>query len=185
MDGWRPGAESRLFGPDRASWHFSVYRDGVIEQHYETEDVCWHCGAPGNLYYIGIEHEGSSIQPLTPTQYQATLNLQRWLFAQHPEWGQPELRKNLWEHGWLMATDCPSGRIPWERLLADLKEDGDMTEQQVKDIFASMMWPRFGPAYHTTRATAAALDGKGQEFKEQIELAIKSAQDWNLWPKEA
>jgi hypothetical protein len=122
MEGWRPGAESRLFGPDEASWHFSVYQDGTIEQHYEPEATCWHAGTQGNLHYVGIEHEGKD-QPLTDAQYQATLRLHRWAFAENPGWGAPELRKNLHEHNWLWPTSCPNGRIPWVRLMADLEDD--------------------------------------------------------------
>ena len=131
MEGWRPGAESRLYGPDQASWHFSVYQDGSLEQHYETGSALWHCGYPGNLHFDGIEHEGKD-QPLTEPQYQTTLRLTRWYFDQHPEWGAPELRQNLQEHGWLWPTACPSGRIPWARLIADLEEDNVTLQRELE-----------------------------------------------------
>jgi hypothetical protein len=124
--------ESRLYGPDDASWTFSSYQDGTLEQHYETGTVLWHAGYPANLYFDGVEHEGKD-QPLTEAQYANTLRLTKWYFEQHPEWGAPELHKNLQEHGWLWPTACPSGRIPWVRLLADLQEE-DVIAEEVRAI---------------------------------------------------
>jgi N-acetyl-anhydromuramyl-L-alanine amidase AmpD len=121
------------------SWTFSSYQDGGLDQHYEIEDVVWHCGYPGNLHYVGIEHEGLN-EPLTEAQYQETLRLHRWLFEQHPQWGKPMRGVNLFEHKELWPTSCPSGRIPWARLIADLQED-NMDEATVKGIVDKALKP--------------------------------------------
>src|SRR3989304_5663863 len=42
-EGWWPGIYSRLDGPDRASWHFTVAHDR-LEQHYPVGALCWHAG---------------------------------------------------------------------------------------------------------------------------------------------
>jgi len=130
-------ARGRLMGPDRASWHFSVRQTGTIYQHYDSEAVCWHCGVaaapptPSNINLIGVELEGGPLdnvsEPLTPIQYQATLDLLRWAWEAHG-FDAPALRATLWEHRRLSPTACPSGRIPWGRLIADLttSEEDDM-----------------------------------------------------------
>ena len=130
MDGWQAGAYSRLMDAnERASWQYSVYQDGIIEAHYDDQAVCWHCGnIIGNRDYIGIEHEGRAPDELTKAQYQATLGLVRYLFREHG-WGAPERRVNLWEHRELSQTSCPSGRIPWDRLIADLQGGDVMTDE--------------------------------------------------------
>ena len=101
------------------SWPFTVMQDGRVEQHYDTAVSCWHAGnreANGRL--IGIEHEGVTGEPLTPAQTAASVALVRWL-AQECGW-RPERAsgpaQTLWEHHEVTpTTDCPSGRIPWER----------------------------------------------------------------------
>jgi len=88
-EGYKAVMRALIADPDNEkSWTFSSYQDGGLDQHYEIEDVVWHCGYPGNLHYIGIEHEGLN-EPLTEAQYQETLRLHRWLFEQHPQWGKP------------------------------------------------------------------------------------------------
>ena len=122
MVGAYAGALSRLMGPDRASWHFSVLKNGDVFQHYDTTVVCWHAGdAAVNGGYVGIEHEGggpgNEREPLTPEQLAASVKLVRWLSETH---GFPLNREHLREHNEVYATACPSGRIPW----AEYEEDG-------------------------------------------------------------
>ena len=44
------------------------------------------------------------------------------------------MRVNLWEHNWLTQTSCPSGRIPWDRLIADLQGGDEMDPDEVRAI---------------------------------------------------
>ena len=128
MAGSWAAARSRLFNlEEEASWTFSVLKDGRIYQHYPLESVTWHAGYIANRHHIGIEHEGGSggpsgntSEPLTERQYAATLALTRELRRLLPHLGPPSRETNLREHNEFMATACPSGRIPWARLIADL-----------------------------------------------------------------
>lgn len=131
---------SELDRPDReASWHFSHAQTGNLYQHYPLESICWHAGLAGdrridtsligNATLIGEEHEGGGPgnvgEPLTESQYQSSLYVttETRRLCPHVVASPPTLRRNLWEHGWLSSTSCPSGRIPWQRLLADLEAD--------------------------------------------------------------
>lgn len=134
----------------QASWHFTLPKQGPVRayQHYELEDICWHCGQPGderrdtsligNMTLIGLEHEGRAGEPLTGWQVESTTMLSRDLRAVLPNYGNapPTLRRNMWEHGWLSNTACPSGRIPWAGIIAALQEEvEDVPTQQVWDDF--------------------------------------------------
>lgn len=146
MVGAYAAAEGRLLGPDQASWHFSVLKDGSVKQHFtDLRTVAWHCGGPGdanplsaavgNVALIGIEHEGGSMgnvsEPLTAPQLAATIAVQRWCYTQLPELKSPELHASHWEHRWLAPTACPSSRIPWGIIIPAL--EGDMYEQADRD----------------------------------------------------
>lgn len=71
----------------RASWHFSILRNGQVIQHYDTELITWHCGSVYfNHKLIGIEHEGGYSphnEPLTEAQKIASVELVNWLAATH------------------------------------------------------------------------------------------------------
>jgi len=110
LDSWRT-----------ASWQFTNDDSGLY-QHYPISDVCWHAGFEANKKYVGVESTGRKGERLTDRQYDQLLGLHFWLREQGVL-TVCELRADLWEHGWLWPTDCPSGRIPWDRLIADLKEE--------------------------------------------------------------
>lgn len=76
----------------QVSSHYMVCVDGSVEQFVDEEDTAWVNGRidhptsalvlsrPGinpNLYTIGIEHEGTGKQPLTPMQRDASVSLIR------------------------------------------------------------------------------------------------------------
>ena len=101
----------------RASWHYSVLKDGEVFQHYSDEVQAWHAGSAFNNSTIGIEHEGGlnpTNEPLTGLQRNASVSLIRWLAVQHNF--KMERRVGLWEHNEVSdePTACPSGRIAWE-----------------------------------------------------------------------
>ena len=120
MVGSLGAAFDRLYGPDTASWHFSIAQDGTVYQHYDTMAVCWHAGSPKwNGLLIGIEHEGgppgNESEPLTAPQLATSVELVRWLAVECGfRLSRTPPDKALWEHhetGY--PTACPSGRIPW------------------------------------------------------------------------
>lgn len=92
------------------SWHFSVYRDGRVQQHYVMSTVTWHAG-PANFDMVGIEHEGFAGEPLTTKQLAASIKLVKWIGEQA---GWKPSTDTLHAHSEYMSTACPSGRIPWE-----------------------------------------------------------------------
>lgn len=130
MEGYRGGAYAVLDGPRQASWTFSIYRSGPPEQHYPLEAITWHAGLPGdrrndtsligNLTLVGKEHEGVR-EDLTPSQLDWSLKITQAIRDLCPRVraNPPALRVNLWEHNWLTATSCPSGRIPWQVFLQE------------------------------------------------------------------
>ena len=124
----------------RASWHYSVLKDGVVLVHYFDEAITWHCDSmQQNIRLIGIEHEGGlnpHNEPLTIKQREASVDLVRWLSQRY---GFPLVRKvGLWEHREIAQTACPSGRIPWEYYTA---EEEDMAAIET-------IWnPDFGRLY--------------------------------------
>lgn len=143
----------------QASWTFSVAKDGKVYQHYPLESITWHGGGiNANRRFIGIEHEGKVGEPLTEPQYQATLKLSRAIREACPNVGgkPPARRVNLFEHREMTefgsaATSCPSNRIPWARLIADLspvaaKEDSLTPEQELKlDRIIQLLEAILGP----------------------------------------
>jgi hypothetical protein len=127
MEGSLAGGLGELDKPERrASWAFSNPKVGPLLQHYEAEAVTWHGGGiQANTQFIGIEHEGMAGQPLTENQIVNVVGLLRWL-AEVEAWPGFVRFLTLWEHRDMTRfgsapTACPSGRIPWERIIGDLE----------------------------------------------------------------
>lgn len=139
-----------LDGPRQSSWHFTLPKQPPVRfyQHYHLEDICWHCGLPGdessdtsligNITLFGEEHEGVAGEPLTAWQVENSTLLSLELRARCIKFrmNPPILRVNEWEHNWLSPapTACPSGRIPWMEIIARINaaEEGDMTSEELK-----------------------------------------------------
>jgi hypothetical protein len=102
------------------SWHFSVFSDGAVEQHYPLETMCWHAKTPANYLYAGIECEGKAGDPVDGIQLASLINLLDWI-RNTEAWPAAARGVTLWEHNQFVATACPSGRIPWPAVLAGLK----------------------------------------------------------------
>lgn len=151
-EGWYPGMLSVLDDLSRGSWHFSILLDGRLIQHYQLEDIAWHCGLPGdertdtsligNITLVGVEHEGKDA-PINTAQIATTTRLSSDLRILCPAYGSrpAQLRVNMWEHNWLSFTQCPSDRILWNPIIAGLSqpplEEDDMTpaqEQALTDV---------------------------------------------------
>jgi N-acetyl-anhydromuramyl-L-alanine amidase AmpD len=125
MEGSLAAALGELDNPSRlASWTFSNPKAGNVLQHYPLESVTWGSGSPeANRRFVSIEHEGWAGEPLTENQITNLVMLARTLTA------EPRSRTtNLREHNEMTAygaqpTACPSGRIPWAEIIAELQED--------------------------------------------------------------
>jgi len=113
------------------SYHGSNLFDGRFYQHYPFTARCHHATAANNDY-IGIENEGDFPKEPTLTQPQIdnlirlTKDLEQWKGWKGTRTG--DKTQTLWEHRevvWLggEATSCPSGRIPWDKILAGLQEE--------------------------------------------------------------
>lgn len=115
------------------SWHFSVMTDGAVQQHYPLVASCWHAGSKmANIRLIGVEHEGAG--RLTEAQIVASVALTRWIAEQGGYALSRTGNVTLYEHRELYETDCPNGRIPWDRYEED---DMEVTKlDQVEGVHA-------------------------------------------------
>lgn len=126
-----------LDGPRQASWHFSIPKTGTpIYQHVDTDEIAWTNGShESNRRFWGIECEGRAGEALTEPQYQALLQVVRWLWATH-QVGAIIRQATLWEHNEMTLfgatpTSCPSGRIPWALIISALAgQEDDMTDAE-------------------------------------------------------
>lgn len=85
----------------RVSAHFFVRRDGSIVQFVPTEARAWHAGVSSfqgrercNDFSLGIEVEGTDVEPYTDEQYLALGRLARALKARYPlraAWGHEHI----------------------------------------------------------------------------------------------
>jgi hypothetical protein len=145
MEGSMAGAYSVLDSSAQSSWTFSLPKAGEPIQHYSLEKITWHAGLPGdrrqdtsligNLTLVGKEHEGVAGEPWTENQLHWSAKIDVACRALCPAFGAnpPILRKNMWEHRWLSATSCPSGRNPWNAkfaLINEWEDDMGMTEAE-------------------------------------------------------
>jgi hypothetical protein len=134
QEGTQAGAYSVLDGPAQSSWTFSLPKFSEPIQHYGLTKITWHAGLPGdrrhdtsligNLTLVGKEHEGKAGEPWTENQVYWSAKIDVALRELCPAFGAnpPTLRKNMWEHRWLSATSCPSGRNPWHAKFALITE---------------------------------------------------------------
>ncbi len=139
MEGRIKAALARLNGLDKVSWAFSNPFEGPLLQHYEIEAVTWHAGdAEANRLYLGVENEGVAGEPLNKNQMDNLVGLLHWL-AEEEDWPgfTHEVGGTLLEHRWFVATACPSGRIPWQALIARLEStmpEKTLTREQYINI---------------------------------------------------
>ena len=103
------------------SWTFFIRKAGTVIQHYPITASPFHAGSKEwNISTVGVEHEGFANEPLTLSQAQASIEVNRWIALQggftlsrSGTGGSTSQQKTLWEHREVFATACPSGRIPW------------------------------------------------------------------------
>lgn len=137
-EGYRAGMFAVLDGPRKSSWHFSVMKNGEVYQHVSTGNISWASGNfEANNGSINIEEEGKAGEALTPAQYASTIALLLWLFRGYG-FGLPSRETNLREHNEFWNTSCPSGRIPWKKIILALME-ADMDEVTVRRLIHEAM----------------------------------------------
>ncbi|KKN16079.1 hypothetical protein LCGC14_0979680 [marine sediment metagenome] len=190
MEGSLAGAYSVLDGPRQASWTFSIPKVGEPIQHYELSKITWHAGLPGdrrtdtsligNLTLVGKEHEGRAGEPWTANQVHWSAKIDVALRAMCPAFGAnpPTLRKNMWEHRWLSATSCPSGRNPWQAKFALINEwEDDMpTLKEITDALRPVI------AAESKKAVVAALAGTAKSVTE-VRNSLRGGDLPGIWVK--
>ena len=147
MVGSMSGALRELASPARAaSWTFSNPKEGQLVQHYPVGWHAWANGSrPANEQFVACENEGGPIgnesEPLTESQIDNLVELTVWLHATQ-EWTTLTRQVTLWEHNELQrfgstATACPSGRIPWETIIARseriINKENDVTDEELEN----------------------------------------------------
>lgn len=123
----RPKANGSLPG----SWHFTNAKDAQpLIQHYALDVITWHARG-GNTANFGVENEGYAGEPLTEHQIAKLASLTAWA-KKVCGWGELSRgpSQNLFEHNEIgkaarspYITACPSGRIPWPRIMVLAEED--------------------------------------------------------------
>ncbi len=197
MEGTMAGAYSVLDGPRQSSWTFSIPKVGEPVQHYSLEKITWHAGLPGdrrqdtsligNLTLVGKEHEGKVGEPWTENQIYWSAKIDVALRQLCPAFGAnpPTLRLNQWEHNWLSATSCPSGRNPWQEKFALINEWEKEDEMPLTQEDKQFIWEQdqVGVQFAEERlevvrqellAKIAALPG-GESYTD--EKAVKAVKD--------
>ena len=149
MEGSLQAGFGVLDGPRQASWHFSISQAGEVYQHVDTGNIAWtNGGFDANRLFWGIECEGVEGESLTEPQFDALLGVVRWLWDVH-DVGAFVRQETAFEHNEMVQfgsapTACPSGRIPWERLISELEgepiEEDDMKISVIKTQSSPTQW---------------------------------------------
>ncbi len=113
------------------SAHFLFPKTGRPVQMVDSADPAWHAGNYlANLHFHGFEFEGGPpgnlSEPLTANQLAWGVKVTHWLRDVHQTPLVYVRRDTLWEHNEVRNTACPSGRIPWTKVIAALKMEEDM-----------------------------------------------------------
>ena len=167
------------------SWHLSNLMDGRLFQHYPLTARCWH-GTALNQEYVGVENEGDAPKEASLNDAQVA-NARRFIpeIAEWKGWNprrpayEGDTSHSLWEHNetvWLGgdATACPSGRIPWDKILEepfgnseqlppleDTMDEADTLELADRRAAALVAreigWPPYGDGMY--RPVSVAEDG--------------------------
>lgn len=166
-----------LDGPRRASWTFSNPKEGQLEQHYPVGLHVWTNGSlESNVRFVGVENEGMAGEPLTDSQTQNLVELTVWLYRTQ-EWDVLKLQETLWEHKWMTrfgspATECPSGRIPWVRIIS--KAEKILEEDDMAQLW---LLKKKGTEY-------TFVSNGFQRSHVESATALRELQDAGVWPRE-
>lgn len=136
------------------SWQFTVDEDQIY-QHYPVDANCWHGNdtdpdddVMANIELVGIEHTRPSsavVTPLSQSQVELTTKLTAWLQETRERRIATRFGGTFGpaaDNEWLLCehnevgndpTACPSGRIPWDLILASLQGD-DMSGPARREV---------------------------------------------------
>lgn len=130
--------------PDlKLSAHFLIPKAGKPVQMVDSADPAWHTGNYlANLHYHGFEFEGGPpgnlSEPLTASQRTWGVDITHWLRKVHSTPLVYVRKDTLWEHNEVRNTACPSGRIPWAKVIASLEDDMPLTDDDISRIVTAM-----------------------------------------------
>ena len=121
QEGSEAGTDSWFHNPSsQVSAHFGNPKSGPLDQWVDTDDRAW-AEVSGNSYWISVENEGHSGDPLTPSQLENVAQLLAWLHTQYgiplaisdtPAAGTPGLTGHgLGGDAWGGHYDCPGTPI--------------------------------------------------------------------------
>jgi N-acetyl-anhydromuramyl-L-alanine amidase AmpD len=81
---WFKNADQNGDGTPGVSAHYVICRDGTVVQMVRDKDIAYHAGNfPYNQQSIGIEHERHDTSNWTEAQFQASVQLVKWLVAHY------------------------------------------------------------------------------------------------------
>lgn len=161
--GYEAGMMAVLDGTREASWHLSNMQDGRILQHYAIGVKAWHANQE-NGHLVGMEQEGgpegNTREPLTGPQIDNCATVAAALMERYgwPALARSGSQKSLWEHNEIVATACPSGRIPWDIIIERARE-GEVTSEEFEAYQADIERRRKVESWFT-RAASHALVGE-------------------------
>lgn len=200
MEDTLEGADARFNSEENGgvSVHFGVGKNGEIHQYVRLGDAANHTGTVmepdwvlllpdvnPDLYTLGIAHEGYPGEEMPPEQFEATLQLHRWLV----EVFSLEVNQDtIIGHCRLNSVDrknCPGPTFPWEELFRKLAPDmvpfsdvpfehwavGPISRLHKKGIITG--YPD-GTFRGDTAATRYELAGALDRMLTQLETAIKA-----------
>ncbi|MCH1931473.1 1,6-anhydro-N-acetylmuramyl-L-alanine amidase AmpD [Shewanella sp. A25] len=109
------------------SAHFLIRRDGECVQYVSCDDRAWHAGLSRygerencNDFAVGIELEGTDLEPYTDAQYQQLVLLTEALIAQYPLMSAKRIVGHC-DIAPMRKTD-PGPSFDWKRYLTALGE---------------------------------------------------------------
>jgi hypothetical protein len=100
-------------------------------QHYDILAITWNANNKvANISSVSIEHEGFAGEALTEHQIRKDIELFLWLQA---EFGWGPARRATWlrEHSEFSPTACPSGRMPWERIIREVNAVASISAEEL------------------------------------------------------
>lgn len=141
------------------SWHLTNLFNGRLLQHYPVTAQCWHAQIPhattANSRYVAMEHEGkvpndptlTDAQVITARRVIAELSARYSWVPSRPQ-SASDTSYTLWEHGEVVRlggtfSSCPSGRIPWDRILTPFEPIPEPPEEDEMIRFNAEALPSF------------------------------------------
>ena len=144
------GVIDTVMGPEEKSVTGVVGQDGRFVQFYPVTLSPWANGSHyANSHYLGFEFEGGAAgnegEPLTDAQINvgtrilADLAVYKNVSTEY--WVRPT---TLIEHREIFPTACPSGRIPWQRIIDGLVVPPPSTQDVIYALVSAAQFARLG-----------------------------------------